>query len=144
MLYIRKVLHNLSKLLLALHNILLGNASGRVEFTPLIVWWFICHCLYSKTCLKRPLKIDKTKVLMTNDSLKKVEGIAECSLWSILQYFWSALSNNLYWKPNLGVFFEWQLKTGFTVLELLPFVSCSQKSWWSSRLRQADHIWPPL
>ena len=42
---------------------------------------------YSKACDKRPLKIDKTKVLMTNDSLMKVESIAECSHWSILQNF---------------------------------------------------------
>ena len=41
---------------------------------------------YSKTCLKRPLKIDKTKVLLENGSLM-VESIAECSHWSILQYF---------------------------------------------------------
>ena len=32
------------------------------------------------------LKIDKTKILMTNSSLMKVEGIAECP-WSILQYY---------------------------------------------------------
>ena len=49
-------------------------------------------------------KIDKTKVLMTNGSLMKVESIAECSLWSILQYFWPALSDNWAWKPILGVF----------------------------------------
>ena len=42
---------------------------------------------YCKTCVKRPLKIDKTNVLMTTGSLIKVESIAECSLWSILQYF---------------------------------------------------------
>ena len=30
------------------------------------------------------LKIDKTKVLMENGSLLKVESIAECSPWSIL------------------------------------------------------------
>ena len=42
---------------------------------------------YSKTCLKRPLKTDNTKILMTNGSLMKVESIAECSPWSILQYF---------------------------------------------------------
>ena len=35
--------------------------------------------IYSKTCLKRPLKIDKANVLMTNDSLMKVKCIAECS-----------------------------------------------------------------
>ena len=32
-------------------------------------------------------KIDKTKILMTNGSLMKVVNIAECSPWSILQYF---------------------------------------------------------
>ena len=32
---------------------------------------------YSKTCVKRPLKIDKTKILMTNGSLIKVENISE-------------------------------------------------------------------
>ena len=34
---------------------------------------------------------------MTNGSLillMKVESIAECSNWSILQYFWPALSDN--------------------------------------------------
>ena len=36
--------------------------------------------VYSKTCLKRPLKKDKTKVLKTNGSLMKVKSIAECSL----------------------------------------------------------------
>ena len=30
---------------------------------------------------------------MTIGSLMKVESIAECSLWNILQYFWSALSD---------------------------------------------------
>ena len=33
------------------------------------------------------LTIDKTKVFMENGSLMKVENIAECSKWSILQYF---------------------------------------------------------
>ena len=36
---------------------------------------------------------------MTNGSLMKVKSIAECSPWSILQYFWPALSDNWYWKP---------------------------------------------
>ena len=42
---------------------------------------------YSKTILKQSLKKDKTKILITNGSLMKVESIAECSLWGILQYF---------------------------------------------------------
>ena len=32
---------------------------------------------YSKTCVKRPIEIDKTKILMTNGSLMKVKSIAE-------------------------------------------------------------------
>ena len=36
---------------------------------------------------------------MANGSLKKVKSIAECSPWSIVQYFWPALSNNLSWNP---------------------------------------------
>ena len=32
-----------------------------------------------KTCVKRPLKIDRTKILMTNGSLMQVKSIAECS-----------------------------------------------------------------
>ena len=32
-------------------------------------------------------KIDKTKVLMTNGSLMQGKSIADCSPWSILQYF---------------------------------------------------------
>ena len=52
--------------------------------------------IYSKTCLNSHLKIDKTKILMTNGSKMKVESIAECSPRSILQYFWPALSDNWY------------------------------------------------
>ena len=58
---------------------------------------------------------DNTKVFKTNDSLIKVKSIAECSPWSILQYFWSALSNNRSWKPIFGLLIGWPLKTGFTV-----------------------------
>ena len=46
------------------------------------------HNITVKPVLSGHLKIDKTKVLMENGSLMKVESIAECSLWSILQYFW--------------------------------------------------------
>ena len=38
---------------------------------------------------------------MTSGSLMKVESIAECSLWSILQYFWPAFSDNWSWKTIL-------------------------------------------
>ena len=41
---------------------------------------------------------------MTNGSLMKVESIAEFSPWSILQYFWPALSDNWSLKPIFGLF----------------------------------------
>ena len=40
----------------------------------------------------------------------KVESIAECFHWSILQYFWPALSDNWYWKPILVFFLSGRLK----------------------------------
>ena len=40
-----------------------------------------------KPVLSGHSKIDKTNISMTNGSLMKVESIAECSPWSILQYF---------------------------------------------------------
>ena len=42
---------------------------------------------YSKICVKRPLKNRQNKDLNNNCCLMKVESIAECSTWSILQYF---------------------------------------------------------
>ena len=45
----------------------------------------------------------------------KVESIAECSPWSILQYLWPALTNTGSWNPIFGILFEWLLKTGYTV-----------------------------
>ena len=40
-----------------------------------------------KPILSSHSKIDKTKILLTNGSLMKAHSIAECSPWSILQYF---------------------------------------------------------
>ena len=55
---------------------------------------------------------------MTNGSLMKVESIAEYSLWSILQYFWPALSDTRSWKPN----FEFFENGRFTQILLYLFV----------------------
>ena len=53
---------------------------------------FISTVFYILRSVLKPVlsghsKIDKTKVLKTNGCLMKVESIAECSPWSILQYF---------------------------------------------------------
>ena len=57
-----------------------------------------------KPVLRGQSKIVKTNILMTNGSLVKVESIAECSPWSILQYFWPAWSDYWSWKPIFGLF----------------------------------------
>ena len=57
----------------------------------------------------------KTKVLKTNGSLMKVESIAECSPWSILQYFWPSLSVNRFCEPMFCVLLSCLLKAGFLV-----------------------------
>ena len=41
---------------------------------------------------------------LLDGSLMKVESIAECYHWSIRQYFWPALSDNLSCKPIFGLF----------------------------------------
>ena len=41
--------------------------------------------MYSKTCLKRPLKIDKTNVWTTNGSLMKVESSANAQLLTCIK-----------------------------------------------------------
>ena len=55
-------------------------------------------------------KKDKTKILLTNGSLIKVESIAECSNGSIQQYFLPALSKSLSWKPILVFFLSGRLR----------------------------------
>ena len=42
---------------------------------------------YSKTCVKRPLKIDKTKISMTNDSLMKVKVLQNPPLGAFCNTF---------------------------------------------------------
>ena len=61
---------------------------------------------------------------MENGSLMKVESIAECSRWSILQYFRPSLSDNLYSK-TISVFFL----SGRLRQVLLYFISCVSNKW---------------
>ena len=51
-------------------------------------------------CVKRSLSKRPKIVFKTDYRLMQVKSIAECSLslWSILQYFWPALSDNQSWK----------------------------------------------
>ena len=63
-----------------------------------------------KPVLSSHSKIEKTKILMANGSLMKAESIAECSPWSILQYFWPALRDNWSWKPIFDLLFSGHLR----------------------------------
>ena len=57
-----------------------------------------------KPVLRGHSKIHQTKILMINGILMKVRSIAKYSNWSILQYFWPALSDNWSSKPIFGLF----------------------------------------
>ena len=52
----------------------------------------------------------------TDYRLMQVKSIAECSKWSIRQYFQPSLSYHLSIGSFFWSIFEWPLKTGFTVL----------------------------
>ena len=75
-----------------------------------IIW------IYSKTCLKRPLSKRPNLVFKTDYRLMQVKSIAECSKGSILQSFGPSLSYHLALRPLFCLFFEWPLKTGFTII----------------------------
>ena len=53
----------------------------------------------------------------------QVKSIAECSKVTILQYFWPSLSYHLSLRSLFCLFFEWPLKTGFTVLFSIALTS---------------------
>ena len=55
----------------------------------------IFRCTVNLSFLSGHFKIDKTMVLMAYGALMKVKSIAECSPWSILQYFRPAKGNIL-------------------------------------------------
>ena len=61
---------------------------------------------------------------MTNGSLMKVESIAECSPWSILQYFWPALSDTMSWKPILVFFLSGHLIILYGLVYGVEIVHC--------------------
>ena len=86
------------------YNIMFSESDQFISKLILHVYYCRVCVLVSKTCVKRPLKIDETNILMTHGSLMKVQSIAECSPWSILQYFWPALYDNWSWKPIFGIF----------------------------------------
>ena len=93
-------------------------------------FWYISHWQATKTvmslCIQavdrgfatstvKPVirghsKLGKTKLLMKNGSLMKVESIAECSFGPL-----TCIKRYSVLKRSFGLFFEWPLKPGFTV-----------------------------
>ena len=85
-------------------------------------WRYVFNDIYticSKTCLKRPLKLDKTKDLQTDYRLIQVKSIAECSM--LPQYFLTCIKPLSVLKTKFWSSFEWPFKTGFTVLQASSF-----------------------
>ena len=86
---------------------------GYAHFSSL---FFLIEKVYVRNTVKPVLsshsKIDKIKLLMINGSFMKVESKAECSPWSILQYFWPALSDNRSWKLIFGLILSGRLRQG--------------------------------
>ena len=76
----------------------------------------------------------------------KVESIAECSPWSILQYFWTALSDNWSWKPifrlfESGRFTQVWLYSVFVLLQVHQHVRHAKKNLVSRRV-VTEHFIP--
>ena len=57
----------------------MGKKNRVLIWNVMSIFYTDACILYSKTCVKRHSKVDKTKILMTNGSLMTVESIAECS-----------------------------------------------------------------
>ena len=73
--------------------------------------------IYSKTCLKRPLKEDPQKrVFKTNTSLIHAKSIAECS--PFLQYFQLSLSCHLPLRPLYSLFLNGRLRHFFCAINI--------------------------
>ena len=70
---------------------------------------------YSRNCAKRPLSKIPALGFNTNHRLMQVKSIAECSKWSILQYFRPSLSYQ-YQHLCFSSIFEWPFYAGVTVL----------------------------
>ena len=75
--YRKELLHQ--DVCLSTHNILFFVFGQGHKIFVLIIY------VYSKTCVKQQLKNRQNKDL--NDKWLLYESIAECSPWSILQYF---------------------------------------------------------
>ena len=74
-------------------------------------------------CKTATLKKTKKLVFKTNHRLMQVKRIAECSKWSILQYFRPSLSYQLSLKIFVSSIFEWSFYTGFTVAAMTAILN---------------------
>ena len=86
---------------------------------------FILDTINSKTCVKWSFQKDQKMVFKTNYRLMQVKSIAECSLWSILQYFRPSLSYHLSLRPLFclflsGHFIQVLLYSKFHLIHMIP------------------------
>ena len=113
----------------------LGLQNKHTTFTPVTLFYFTLHVnivtlvnVYSKTCLKRPLK-KKTKIGF-QDPLSLDTGQKYCRMLhkSILQYFRFSLNFHLTLKPLLCLFFSGSLRQVLLYVDLLVFAGIAGTS----------------
>ena len=84
-----------------------------------LIWIYtIFKAGYSKICLKLPLKRTPKLVFNTNYRLMQVKSIAECSPWSILQYFRPSLSYHFPLRHLFCLFLSGRLRQVFLYIEV--------------------------
>ena len=97
-----------------------NDGPKHIKLTTVDIWvvyftYTLTHiCIWTADYTLNPVLSGHSKK-KTNYCLMQVKSIAECSKGSILQYFWPSLSYHLLLR-SLFVFFEWLLRTCFTVL----------------------------
>ena len=101
-------------------------------FMFLKLLWMSLHgtkSIYSKTCLKQPLKRDQKLGFQDQLSLIAVQKYCRMLQESILQYFWHALSYHLSLRPLFCLFLSGCLRQVFLYIHgviSIPDKSCNE------------------
>ena len=90
--------------------------------------------MYSKTCLKQPLKTPQKLVFKTYYRLMQVKSIAECSKRAFLQYFGHALSYHLSLRSLFFLFLSGRFRQFCLFLFFFLYIPSQQLwSWWDGQ-----------
>ena len=91
-------------------SLLLHELEVLLELFGFRQYWSNSKSLYSKTCIKQPLKKNTKMVFNTNYRLMQVKSIAECSKGSTLQYFRPSICYYFPLSPLICLFLSGRLR----------------------------------